>query len=170
MSITTTDRLIIRQLQNSDIPALTAILSDPAVMEYSVGGVCDEQATRRFVHWCQAIYESHGYGFWALELKETGELIGFSGIGPEMLDGVEEVNLGYRLARRFWGMGLATEAAAAVVNHALNVIGLDSVIVIIEPAHHASIKVAEKIGITQFTVREFHGRPVQLYRHRRNDC
>lgn len=170
MQIIQTHRLIIRQLEDADTPALTAILSDPAVMEYSVGGVCDEAATVRFVRWCQEVYESHGYGPWALELKETGELVGFSGVGPEMLDDVEAVNLGYRLAQRFWGMGLATEAASAVLDYALNGLMLDAVLVIVEPAHTASIRVTEKMGLVEFEVKEFHGRPVRLYRKCRTDC
>nr|WP_281171849.1 GNAT family N-acetyltransferase [Aliagarivorans taiwanensis] len=60
--------------------------------------------------WCLTCYSSHGVGPWALVEKETGELIGFCGVGPELIAGVEEINLGYRLAQKFWNRGLATEA------------------------------------------------------------
>ena len=49
-----TARLKVRPLSMQDLPALTALLSDPAVMEYSIRGICDEAATRQFIAWCEA--------------------------------------------------------------------------------------------------------------------
>src|SRR5690606_19209829 len=103
-----TERLIARRLSHQDVPALTAMLSDPEVMKFSVRGVCDEEATRKFVDWCLECYASHGIGPWALCEKESGNFIGFCGVGPELVGDVEEINLGYRLARRFWHQGYAT--------------------------------------------------------------
>jgi ribosomal-protein-alanine N-acetyltransferase len=159
-----TPRLIVRRLSRQDLPALTAILSDPKVMEYSVRGVCDEAATARFIDGCLDCYAAHGMGPWALEDKASHELVGFCGVSPEAVNGIEEANLGYRLARRYWGQGLASEAARGVLD-ALRASGqLESVVVIIEPEHIASLKVAERAGFKDFEVLEFHGRPVRLYR------
>lgn len=102
MQLFETERLVARQLSLQDVPALTEILSDPEVMKYSVRGVCDEGATRKFIDWCIGCYSSHGIEPWALLEKISGGLIGFSGVGPELVNDVEETNLGYRLARRFW--------------------------------------------------------------------
>lgn len=159
-----TERLVVRLLSPQDAPALTEILSDPEVMKYSVRGVCDEEATRRFLDWCLHCYLSHGIGPWALTEKGTGELIGFCGIGPERVGEVEENNLGYRLARRYWSQGFATEAVKGVLRYAFDQKQCESVVVIIEPEHAASVRVTEKAGFASYRVQEFHNRPVRLYR------
>lgn len=164
MQLFETERLTARQLSLQDVPALTEILSDPEVMKYSVRGVCDEEATRNFIDWCLECYSSHGIGPWALSQKGSGDFIGFCGVGPELVGDVEEINLGYRLARRFWHQGFATEAVKGVMRYAFDQNHCESLIVIIEPEHKASVRVTEKAGFRSFTVREFHGRPVRLYR------
>ncbi len=83
---------------------------------------------------------------------------------PEEVNGVEEMGLGYRLAKRYWGQGLASESVQAVLHNALNQKQLSSVVVIIEPENVASLKVAEKAGFSAFDNLEFHGRPVRQYR------
>ena len=164
MPLFETPRLIARLLSRQDLPALTAILSDPKVMEYSLRGVCDEAATAAFIEWCQGCYATHGIGPWALEDKASHELVGFCGVSPEVVNGIEEANLGYRLARRFWNQGLATEAAKGVLDYVRAGGQVESVVVIIEPEHVASLKVAERAGFKAFEVLEFHDRPVRLYR------
>lgn len=164
-----TARILIRPLSLDDVPALTEILSDPEVMKRSVRGVCDVAGTRRFVEWCLACYESHGVGPWALIEKETSTLIGFCGVGPERVGDVEEINLGYRLAQRCWGKGLATESALAALAYAFGIRACDSVVVIIEPEHVASLRVAVKAGFRQFQEVAFHGKTVRLYRLTHDD-
>lgn len=164
MHVFETPRLMGRHLSQHDLPALAAMLSDPEVMRYSVRGVCNEQATRRFIEWCKACYASLGIGPWALVEKATNDLVGFCGVGPEVIDGAEEANLGYRLARRYWNQGLACEASNAVVDDVFARKQIASVVVVIEPEHIASLRVAEKTGFTTFELREFHGRPVRMYR------
>lgn len=164
-----TERLVARQLSLHDVPALKEILSDPEVMKYSVRGVCDERATRNFIDWCIGCYASHGIGPWALLEKKSGCLIGFCGVGPELVNDVEEINLGYRLARRFWSQGFATEAVNGVMSYSFDKKYCESVVVIIEPEHTASVRVTEKVGFGDYTIDEFHDRPVRLYRMTRQD-
>lgn len=163
-----TERMLIRTLSLDDEAALTEILSDPEVMEYSVRGVTDVTATRKFIKWCLSCYESHGVGPWALIDKESKDLVGFCGVGPESVDEIEEINLGYRLARRYWRLGLATESARAVLAYAFGERALKSVVVIIEPKHVASKRVAEKAGFSSFQNKKFHGRDVRVYRMTRH--
>ncbi|WP_033415521.1 GNAT family N-acetyltransferase, partial [Hahella ganghwensis] len=94
MKITESDRLYIRELSQEDLLQLTEILSDPEVMKHSVGGVHDKLATARFIDWCMSCYSTRGFGPWALDDKESGELVGFCGISPEVIDSFEEINLG----------------------------------------------------------------------------
>lgn len=164
MQLFETERLVARQLSRQDLPALTEILSDPEVMKYSVRGVCDEDATGKFIDWCVECYSSYGTGPWALLEKKSGDLIGFCGVGPELIDEVEEASLGYRLARKFWNKGFATEAVNGVIGYAFHQKHCDSVVVIIEPEHSASVRVTEKAGFGNYTIHEFHGQSVRLYR------
>jgi RimJ/RimL family protein N-acetyltransferase len=159
-----TERLLIRPFCLDDVPELTSILSDPEVMRYSVRGICDDIATREFIKWCLSCYSSHGVGPWALINKASTDLIGFCGIGPEIVEDAEEMNLGYRLARQYWGAGLASESSRAVLDYAFTKKHLDSVVVIIEPEHIASMRVAEKVGFRDYKNIEFHEKPVRLYR------
>ncbi|WP_095110723.1 GNAT family N-acetyltransferase [Pseudomonas sp. Irchel 3E20] len=165
-----TPRLLGRQLTREDLPALGAMLSDPEVMRFSVGGVCDEHATRRFFNACLDCYAAHGMGPWALVDKASKAFVGFCGVSPEQVGDVQELNLGYRLARRFWNQGLATEAVKGVLAHVFSRRQLASVVVIIEPAHSASLKVAQKAGFKDFQVLDFHDRPVRLYRMNRSEA
>lgn len=169
MPLFETERLIARPLSPLDLSALAEILSDPEVMKYSVRGVCDEDATRKFIDWCVACYSSHEVGPWALLEKVSGELIGFCGIGPELVNNAEEMNLGYRLAQKFWHQGFATEAVKGVMGYAFDQKHCESIVVIIEPEHTASVRVTEKAGFGDHTVHEFHHRPVRLYRMSNQD-
>lgn len=159
-----TERLLIRPLSLDDMPALAEILSDPDVMKHSVRGVYDEAATHKFIQWCLSCYESHGVGPWALIDKASGSFIGFCGVAPEAVGEIEEINLGYRLAKRYWGLGIATEAVRAVLAYALSNRAFKSVVVIIEPEHIASMRVAQKAGFNSFQNQQFHGREVRVYR------
>ncbi|MCG8428800.1 MAG: GNAT family N-acetyltransferase [Chromatiales bacterium] len=169
MSICETERMLIRSLSLHDLPELSLMLSDPDVMKHSIRGICDEAATRKFIEWCLSCYDSHGFGPWALIDKQDSQLIGFCGIGPERVGSIEEIDLGYRLAKRYWGRGLASESAKAVLDYAFNEKQLDSVVVIIEPENVASIRVAEKVGFSGFENILFHDRPVRLYRMTREE-
>ncbi|HAC28364.1 GNAT family N-acetyltransferase [Marinobacter sp. LM1] len=68
------------------------------------------------------------------------------------------------MARRFWHQGYATEAVKGVLQYAFDQTHRESVIVIIEPEHTASVRVTEKVGFRDYTIREFHARAVRVYR------
>ncbi|QBF27299.1 N-acetyltransferase [Pseudomonas tructae] len=164
MPLFETPRLLVRELSRQDLPALTAILSDPEVMKYSLRGVCDEQVTGDFIDWCVQCYASYGMGQWALEEKASGALVGFCGVSPEQVAGVEEPGLGYRLATSYWHCGLASEAVNGVLEYVFSRQLQPAVIAIIEPANVASLRVAQKAGFNRFDTVQFHDRPVRVYR------
>lgn len=166
----TTPRLLIRQLIQDDHPQLSAILADPEVMKHSLRGVCDAAMTQTFLDWCLRCYTTYGFGPWALVDRASGALVGFCGISPELVGEQLETNLGYRLARNFWGKGLATEAVEAVLTLAFETLQRDSVVVIIEPDHPASRRVAEKAGFLDPQQMVFHQRQINLYRMERQDA
>jgi ribosomal-protein-alanine N-acetyltransferase len=162
-----TPRLWLRPLSTADVPALSAMLADPEVMRHSLRGVCDEMATRVFLDWCFDCYIKHRTGPLALVDKRSGDFVGFCGVSPERVKGAIELNLGYRLAKPYRGLGLATEAALATLAHAFDERRFDSVVAIVEPTHLASLRVTEKAGFSHFKALEFHKRPVRLYRMQR---
>ena len=156
-------RLIIREISEADINCLAAMLADEKVMEFSVNGSMSRSQTLEFIKWCQSSYENHGIGPWALENKSDGSFVGFSGLNKELIDGVEEVHVGYRLARNYWQKGFATESVNSVVEHGLNSESLGHILAIIEPEHYSSIRVIDKAGFKISKKTKFHDKSVNIY-------
>jgi RimJ/RimL family protein N-acetyltransferase len=140
-----TERLILRGFTSHDFEPLATIVSDPEVVRYLDNGapINREECWRGMAlfigHW-----QLRGYGWWAVEERRSGELIGRIGLyNPEGWPGIE---IGWLLRRDVWGAGLATEGAAAALAYAFDVVGAQHVISIIDPDNSRSIRVAEKIG------------------------
>lgn len=159
-----TPRTLIREFEVADVPALAAILGDPQVMQYSVRGVLSEQAVDEFVHNCRACYQADGFGPMAVVETASGELIGFCGLNSEVVDGNLEVEIGYRLATRFWGRGLATEAVQACLGLGFTTLNLASIIAIVQPENVASEKVLQKAGFRHYVHSQYHRLGVRIYR------
>ena len=142
-----TARLILRMFSEDDFEAYAEICADPDVMRYLGEG----RPLGRWEAWRQMAmilghWQLRGYGFWAVEERSTGALIGRIGLfNPEGWPGFE---LGWVLAKAFWGRGYATEGARRVLDHAFADMGHDRVISLIYPGNTASIRVAEQIGET----------------------
>lgn len=164
-----TQRMILRELSGADVLPLAQILSDPEVMRYSVRGVLSESATAEFVDWSCQSYALHGFGPWAVVEKGSGELMGFCALNRENVDGVEEVEIGYRLAPRFWGQGYATEIARATLAYGFEHLGLASIIAIVQPANSASVRVIQKAGFNAFVYSQYHRLGVRIYRLSRDE-
>jgi [ribosomal protein S5]-alanine N-acetyltransferase len=112
-----TRRLLLREFWLEDVDALAPILADPQVMEYSLAGVLSVEQTKEKIASFIRCYQEFGFGKWGVVLKQSDELIGYCGLAVESIDNRDEIELGYRFDSRFWGQGLATEAAAAVLKH-----------------------------------------------------
>jgi len=144
--IITTSRLILRPVTLDDFDATHKILSDTEVMRFSLNGPYSEQKTIEFINNCIQQMEKKLPSLLAVINRKTGLLIGYCGFYKQKINGVEELELGYRLAKEHWGKGLATEAALAVQQHAFNEMGLTRLISIIEKENIGSIRVAQKNG------------------------
>jgi RimJ/RimL family protein N-acetyltransferase/catechol 2,3-dioxygenase-like lactoylglutathione lyase family enzyme len=141
-----TERLALRPFAETDLDAYAAICADPEVMRFMGSG--GKPMSRAAVWRAVASYVGHwqlrGFGFWALEEKATGRLVGRAGLWrPEGWPGTE---VGWLLARPAWGRGLATEAGRAALAHAFEVLGADHVVSVIHPENARSIRVAERLG------------------------
>lgn len=158
-----TPRLIIRQFTLADVDALFGILADEEVMRYSLNGPLSRKETEAFIAKCIEDYYNIGYSQYAVILKETQEVIGYCGFFIQIIDNIKETELGYRLGKAYWGQGLATEAAKACQGYAFSLLGLTRLISIIEPTNAASIRVAEKAGLSKEKTTLFHQKQVFIY-------
>lgn len=141
-----TERLVLRRLETADLDDLASILADPVMMQYYPAPF-SRRKTREWIETNRARYRHDGFGLWAMESKETGELLGDCGLVYQMVDGVREVEVGWHVARSHWRRGLATEAAAVCRDFAFGELGLDRIISLIRPENVPSRRVAEKLGM-----------------------
>jgi RimJ/RimL family protein N-acetyltransferase len=158
----TTDRLRLRGLRAEDLDAYAGMYADPEVMRFLEDGrPLDRAAAFRSMAVHLGHWQLRGYGQWALEDRATGELVGRAGLWqPEGWPGLE---VGWLLARRAWGRGLATEAGAAAIEFASGVLGAGKVISLIRPENHPSIRVAERLGETYEDTIEHGGVRAHVY-------
>lgn len=169
MLVAETERLLIRELEESDAPSLSKILADSSVMEFSSKGVLTEAETLNFIQWCSDSYQAYGYGQWALIEKKSGCLIGFCGLSHALVDEVDEVEVAYRLARDQWGRGLASEAVNSVLEYGFSSCNIEQTVGIVSPRHTASIRVLEKAGFESFSETCYGGWDVRVYRQSKHD-
>ena len=141
-----TDRLLLRRVGPGDVRSAIAVLSDPGTNRFNpAGSPSAEQAAAMLVEW-QAHWARDGIGYWAVELPETGEVIGFGGLRHHELDGEPALNLFYRFRPRHWGRGYAPEMARAAVEWAGPARPDRPVVIITDPDNKPSQRVAEKLG------------------------
>ena len=136
-----TERLTLRRLTMDDLDALAAIYADADVRKYFPEGILTYEQTKEELEWIiNVYYGQYGFGLWATLLKETNEFIGRSGLLPWTIDGRQEVEVAYLLAKAHWGRGLGTEAARAIVSYGFGELRLPRLICLIDPANEASAK------------------------------
>ena len=158
-----TKRLYLRKMVPEDIEDLLRIFTDPKVMaSFGVPPFTREQM-RGWVERNLAHQDEHGYGLFSVILKSENRLIGDCGLEHMVLDGREVVELGYDLASRYWGRGLATEAAQAVRDHAFTVLHLRELVSLIQVGNLASQRVSEKLGMELQRTFLRNGRQYGLY-------
>jgi len=157
-----TERLILDTWQASDWTAFRPIATDPDVMRYITGGApwTDDQI-RSFVERQVKLYAERGFCRWKLLAKATGGMIGFCGVG--FWRDAPDPEIGWWLARRYWGRGLATEAAEAASRDAFERVRLERIISVAMPENAASIRIMEKLGLKLEC--EFENEGVRLLRY-----
>ena len=142
-----TERLVGERLREDHFDYLRTQDSDRDVMA-TLGGVRSENETWENLwsgldHW-----ERHGFGPWVFSTHETGEPIASATLRHVEIERRPEVELGYRVAAAWWGRGIATEMASALVGVARDRLGLAEIVAFTLPYNHASRRVMEKVGFT----------------------
>ena len=163
-----TERLLLRPFTPDDVGPMLPVYGDPEVMRHvGRGTVVDRPGTERMVCEYIAHQERYGFSFWAVLERENGRVIGDAGLYHGEPDS-SEVELGYTLGRSWWGRGYATEAAAACLHAAFDVLALETVTAIADPANAASARVLDKIGMQLAGRRIAYGRTQLAYQVRQS--
>jgi [ribosomal protein S5]-alanine N-acetyltransferase len=142
-----TNRLLLRPYEEQDLAAALAILGDPQTMNFYAQPYTEEQVTKIIRNSIESL-RTYGYGTLAVIEKSSGALIGDCGITIQNIDGQNEYEVGYRIHRSKWGQGYAYQAAAAVLNHGFDALGLQKLCSYMASDHLQSRRVAEKLGMT----------------------
>ena len=176
MAEISTERLVMRGWRESDLEPWAAMNADPEVRRYLGPLLTFEQAEAWMLNF-QDDLDRYGFGFWAVEVRASGQFIGFTGLGT-----VDEgmpftgVEVGWRLARPAWGHGYATEAALAALEYGFDDLGLPEIVAVTMAANLRSQAVMRRIGMTSDPAEDFDDPDVEesplrrhvLYRKRRD--
>jgi len=147
---TDTPRLRLRQWRDSDLAPFFELAGDPQVMEFllPLPTRADSDAA---VARTRARIAENGWGFWAVEHRESGEFMGFTGLNSPIaeLPFSPCVEIGWRFARRWWGQGYASEAARAALQVGFERLGLDEIVAFTAWHNTRSAAVMQRIGMTE---------------------
>lgn len=148
MIILQTNRLVLRRLVPDDLDDLFALYRDPEIRRYFPDGTLTYEETKEELEWfLNGHPEYPEIGLWATIHKESGRFIGRCGLLPWTIDQRAEVEVAYLLDKAYWGQGLATEAAQAIVQYAFEQLHLTRLICMMYPENQASVNVAYKMGM-----------------------
>lgn len=153
-----TERLVLRPMEEADRAWYNAQSADPVVMRHLGGAQSAEVAARRF-DYMRALHATHGFTFWLLEEKRSGQPIGICGL--KTVDAPAAPNpggmeIGWRLSEAWWGKGYAREAATAALDHAFRVVGADRVVAFTHAGNVASWGLMERLGMMRRADMDFH--------------
>lgn len=157
--VITTERLLLRSAHSTDLNTLFEIVfSDAEVMQHTFyGKTFNKQEATEF-------FESHfdfigsGKQLGVLVLKDTAEIIGFSGLLPCSILGEEDYEIGFVLGRQYWGKGYATEIGQAQIQFGFEELGCDRLLGVVLPENSASVAALKKSGMTYHSMVETENR------------
>jgi RimJ/RimL family protein N-acetyltransferase len=163
-----TERLILRPFTDADTNAIAAMRADAGFMRF----IKPPESRRQAVAWMRMVsryWDTDGFGFWAVILKETGATIGWSGTWN--LQETREPEIGFAVAPPFWGKGFATESARVALDYSFNQRCAQKTVAVAMPDNLASRRVMEKLGMRLQEQRYFgsYGLELVYYAINQND-
>ena len=173
----TSPRLQLRPWRDEDLPAFAALNADPEVMEYMPKCLSREESDAMAARIREG-FARHGFGWWAVEVFGVSEFIGFTGLSIPSYEAhfTPCVEIGWRLDKKFWGFGYATEAARLALDYGFQVAGLEEIVSFTFVGNLRSRRVMERLGMTYSSEDDFQHprlpeghriRPHVLYRLKR---
>ncbi|HXZ12505.1 MAG TPA: GNAT family N-acetyltransferase [Candidatus Sulfotelmatobacter sp.] len=156
MGAISTERLLLREWREADRQAFAAINADARVMEFMPAPLTRAESDA-LADRIEAHFRERGFGLFAAELRESGAFIGFIGLSVPRFEAkfMPCVEIGWRLSADYWGRGLATEGARAVLRYGFETLGLEEIVSFTVPANLASRHVMEKIGMRHRAEHDF---------------
>lgn len=157
-----TQRLLLRPLTADDLDWLVELRGDSDVMRYigTEGALSREKTVQRLERYLQC-WSEHGLGMFGIRYRERDEAVGWAGLQP--LEQTGEIEVGYAFGKPEWGRGLATEAAAAVLEWGFRERGLDRIVAVASPENTASRRVMDKLGMRFEGLRFRYGQDCAYY-------
>lgn len=151
-----TPRLILREWRQDDREPFAQMNADPLVRRY-FPTLLSRAESDAVIEWHQASFEQHGFGFWAVELRESGAFVGFLGLTVPSFDApfTPCVEVGWRLAAEFWNRGYATEGARAALAYGFGPLTLEEIVSFTAVVNAPSRRVMEKLGMTRDPADDF---------------
>ena len=162
MAVLQTPRLILRPFSEGDLDEMSVLMANADFMRFSLGVFSREQ-TAAFLEKVRARDREGLPSQFGVVFRAGGRLIGYCGFFSQIVDDVEELEIGYRIHPDYWGRGIATEAARAVRDHGFDDLKLPRLISLIHPENLPSKRVAEKNGMTPEKETVFRGFPTIVY-------
>lgn len=164
-SVIETDRLILRPWLDGDEAPFAAMSADAEVMLHLLA-LASPEAVKGWIERQRTHFAVHGFCLWAVESRASGEFMGAAGLLKVGYDApfTPAVEVGWRLARRFWGRGYAPEAASAAVGFGFEQVGLREIVANAAPANLKSRRVMEKLGMSHDPADDF-DHPLMLADH-----
>lgn len=155
-------RVYLRELTESDIPHLSAILQDEETM-YAYEGVYTDQQVEDWLVWNRESYADNGFGLWAIIDKATKAFIGQCGIVYSDVEGQSLLEIGYLVNKEHWGQGYAKEASHLCLCYARDYLKADKICSIIRDTNKPSRKVAEYNGmkVVKAYDKDYSGTPIR---------
>jgi RimJ/RimL family protein N-acetyltransferase len=145
-----TKRLLLRHWREADVAPFAALNADPEVMRHFPSPLTREQTEAMYGRILEG-FATRGFGLWAVELVASGEFIGFVGLLVPSFEAhfTPCVEIGWRLARKYWGNGYAPEAAREVLRDGFERVGLSEIVSMTATTNLPSMRVMEKIGMVR---------------------
>ncbi|RFP17827.1 N-acetyltransferase [Duganella sp. BJB488] len=154
-----TERLILREYRRADFDLFADHLGHPESSAHL--GSSDRQAAWRIFTSHAGLWLVHGAGWWAIEDKQTGQLVGT--VGAFFREQSTVMEMGWNTYRAFWGKGIANEAASAVLKYVFEVRGELKVRALVSAGNESSRRVAERLGMTYEMETELNGKAISSY-------
>jgi RimJ/RimL family protein N-acetyltransferase len=172
IKIVETERLILQVPQQCDLKHLIALRTDPAVMKctgglgqpFGSGVIQTISEIEQHLNLAQDYFDKYGLGFFCAFEKESGDFIGQAGLFHLMFNTNQpDIELAYRLHKKYWGRGYATELAVALIDWGFNTYKLSKIVAPVHPGNKRSQRVLEKSGMICHGTMDYKGHDVPCY-------
>lgn len=151
-----TPRLLLRRWREADLDGFVELSADPIAMEYLLP-LPDRAACEAWTAAVQAYWDRYGFGQWVVEVPGQASFVGVVGFGRLTYAAhfTPAVEIAWRLKRKYWGRGYATEAARAAVDCGFGPLGLPEIVAVTVPANWRSRRVMERLGMRREEAGDF---------------